>query len=77
MAKNRALQGDKSLLEIALDLHMGTTGSMECPPDYLEKCAVIIRSALASWEKGLTSTFHFDNAVRNLIETALWDHENA
>ena len=70
----REEQGDRSLLEIALDVHMNTTGSCEYHPDEVAEDTATLRKALQYWEE---TTFKkskaFDEAVKKLIEATLYE----
>lgn len=67
--QTRERQGDRSLLDICLCVHMGTTGSADPEPkEYVE----ILEDALKNWEPNtFSSSWGFDEAVRHLIWTTL------
>lgn len=70
----RRRQGDKSLLEIALDVHGGTNGSIEIPPGDLKALVSLLEEALCLWTWGPESDEPFDLAVRRLIQEAVRDY---
>lgn len=72
----RARQGDKSVLSLALDLHMAVSGSFDAPREQCEEWADILRSVLYAWESSASSeAYKFDNAVKDLVHAAIaeWD----
>lgn len=65
----------RSLLEIALDVHMTTTGNSERSLKAQDRDVEALRLALDTWEHQLCKYEDFDNAVRALIKAALDEHE--
>lgn len=77
----RKLQGGKSLLEIALDLHGLNTGSTEAPAGRREECVKVLSAAVGCWEPAAFATTRaFDAAVFNLLCAVLqetyWMEDN-
>ncbi len=71
----REILGEACLLDVALDLHMSTTGS--CDPWAIDpaRCVAILEMAVRDWEEGPTYRKAFDDAVKNLLVVALQEHK--
>jgi len=63
--------GGRSLLECALDVHMTTTGAAERSREDQNADVKVLTHALMKWKPGLSQHERFDNAVRELIGSAL------
>jgi hypothetical protein len=67
--------GERSLLDCALDVHMTVTGAMERrhgeEGSTQEDDIRALQHTLIHWKPSLAGTESFDNAVKNLIKTAL------
>ena len=61
----------RSLLDIALDVHMTTTGNSERSDREDEADRAYLQWRLDRWEEGLMSARTFDDAVKNLVRIAL------
>lgn len=71
----RERQGEMSLLEIALAVHMGTTGSADPEPsEYIS----ILEDALKHWEPDTYNPYYrFDEAVRMLLHVTVEERRRA
>ena len=65
--------GDRSVLSVALDVHMATTGAAECPPESQEKDILALREVESTWRPTFKDGTNrdFDNAVLHLIRVAI------
>ena len=63
-----AKAGGRDLLAVALDLHMGVTGSYKRTDEELDSDARLLIYALANWKP---SQLLFDAAVKQLLEVAV------
>ena len=72
----RERQGDRSLLDIALDIHMRTTGAMEGygGSEHLND-AEILWDAINTWRehKPDSAATNFDNAVKTVLLMAVYE----
>lgn len=70
-SKTRERQGEATLLDICLALHMSNTGSSD-PLDVVEQNRLmqILRDAVRFWEPSVHSHY-FDAAVLNLIRATI------
>lgn len=67
-------QADKTLLEIALDLHTIKTGSLETyeADELVKEYTEILQEALRIWQPSNCKTYErFDECVRELIKEVL------
>ena len=60
----------RSVLNIALDVHMGTTGACDRSPIEMADDVSLLKWVLDNWQPS-THSLEFDEAVRRLIEAAL------
>ena len=67
------MREERGYLQIALDVHMTTTGSMERPDEEQAADIAVLKEHLAKWEKGLTRFAGFDYACKAVILQALID----
>lgn len=67
----RRAQGNRSLLDVALEVHMATTGSLETTPEATALNVRLLEIALATWEPSLGDTEEFDGAVKRVLEVAV------
>jgi hypothetical protein len=72
---NRAILGQRSILEVALEVHMTATGSYDRPEHEQELDITILKNRLETWEHSLTNALWFDNTVKALITAAIWEVE--
>jgi hypothetical protein len=63
--------GDRSLLSVALDVHMVNVGSFDRGEDAQAEDRQLLRDAVACWEKSSKGSEAFDEAVLGLIHCAL------
>lgn len=61
----------RGILQIALDVHMTTSGSYERSNILQEKDIAILKNKLENWEPSLLNSRFFDECVRNLIESVV------
>ncbi len=73
--KLRKMQNGRSLLDIALDVHMTNTGSCERSKEEQTQDKIILHTALDTWESSNKKWEKFDNCVQELLITAL--HEES
>ena len=67
-------QDDRSLLQIALDVHMCTTGACDDHPDQVARDKATLQKALKYWEPtSFKKAEPFDDAVKKLIEATLYE----
>ena len=71
-ASTRGLQGKKSLLEIALDLHTSTTGAMERDPAFDILDFLLLDKALNDWQEPSSK---FDELVKKLLIQTTIDYQ--
>lgn len=68
---------DATLLDVALDVHMTTTGALHRDPLKQHSDIKLLEYALATWQPstGKNGCWEdFDNAVKNLIRVAISNH---
>lgn len=66
---------ERSVLEIALDLHMGISGAMDCSEADIENDAKHIQHVLDFWQDSLLkSSKIFDESVRVLLCAAMIEY---
>ncbi len=70
----REILGEVSLFDVALDLHMSTTGSGDPWATDPARCVAILEMAVRDWEEGPTYCKAFDDAVKNLLVVALQEY---
>lgn len=70
----RVLQGDATLPEICMDLHMAVTGSCDRPDEAMAEMATILMTALEDWEPGLDKYGAFDDAMKNLVTVTVQEY---
>lgn len=74
----RERQGDRTLLDICLAVHMHTTGASDpLPPELLAEQVSILRDAIQHWEDGHLASLEFDTAVRRLVDATLVEFDRA
>lgn len=64
--------GDRSVLTIALGVHMTHTGATERSKKDQEEDRQLLKDVLETWEKP-TNSPDFDRAVKDLIEFAIFE----
>lgn len=64
------IAGDRSVLEIALDVHMTVTGAMDRQDEAQEKDIMALRHVVRQWKPSVHSLL-FDGAVRQVVVYAL------
>jgi hypothetical protein len=65
--------GKRSILQLALDVHMTTTGAFERNPADQEKDVEALREVASTWE---ASRLEFDRLVLSLVMTTLDEWED-
>lgn len=71
----RERQGDRSLLDICLEVHAATTGAGDLDPASYISDIHLLRDALLQWEGAPPQTKEFDAAVKQLIEVTIKEAE--
>jgi len=65
----------KSILNVALDVHMVHTGAMEYYSDYLKDVSLLMW-AITHWGRGSPPSQKFDDSVKSLILATLEEFEH-
>jgi len=74
MPYNLPCQGNRSLPQIALDVHMTTTGAYERPDAKQQSDIGFLKYKLDNWEPSCPKTsFPFDEAVHQMVCFALFE----
>lgn len=74
-ARTRERQGERTLLDICLAVHMHHTGASDpLSAEMLAEFVSILRDACQHWERGREESLNFDTSVRWLIESTLLEH---
>jgi hypothetical protein len=69
-------QRTRSVLDIALDIHMTTTGSYERSDEEQEADIAALKKRLDEWKRSdILSSRPFDDCVRHLLSVAIWEAE--
>jgi hypothetical protein len=65
--------GERSVLSVALDVHMTVTGSTERNPDEQERDIKALREIVSTWDNRFAC--EFDEAVLSLVNAAIKESE--
>jgi hypothetical protein len=66
-----------SIFEMVEDLHMYTTGALDCTPDYILYVYGTLCTRWLHWQIPVVLSSEYDHDIRDLIATALHDYEKS